>query len=77
MYLFQVVIKSVYKLELQIYRNHPPPTTVNGKCTTAKIPSAAFDLAPNIKRRQFALASVSILLLWAEKIWIPKKTDRI
>ena len=50
------IIKSVFKLEIQIYINHPhPPTKVKGKvqqlCTQYRtfrpqILSAAYDLAP-------------------------------
>ena len=66
------IIKSVFKLEIQIYINHPhPPTKVKGKvqqlCTYTlphsdqKFPVRHAILPPKQKRRLFAL-----LLLWAQ-----------
>ena len=60
------IIKSVFKLEIQIYVNQPhPPTKVKGKvqqlCTQyhtlrPKIPSAAYDLAPQTETTAVCLA---------------------
>ena len=66
------IIKSVFKLEIQIFlKNHPfppptpTPTIVKGKvqqlCTQyrtfrPKIPSAAYDLAPQTERATVCLA---------------------